>query len=222
MQCVRPASSDKGPISAGGIHCFQLSLKNLSIHINLLYNVSNYWLIHRELLCFHYYCRTCWESRHQNLRSHKPLMRSYYRYQNISSITHIVALTRTQRPQIIWVDSNSWFSRRLNNFAQIHRVLLRFCSDICPDLTRLWNLCEYIENDFHQEHQKWRRPCNQTHSISLSTPQSSSNSKTGITLRGGTIDRCLPKQHNEIDKLINPNIHFWMSKVRHVFHLVTP
>ena len=42
MHCVRLASSDKGPISAGGIHCFQLSLKNLSIHINLLYNVSNY------------------------------------------------------------------------------------------------------------------------------------------------------------------------------------
>ena len=73
--------------------------KNLSIHINLLYNVSNYWLFHRELLCFHYYCRTCWESRHQNLRSHKPLMGLYYRYQNISSITLIVALTRTQRPQ---------------------------------------------------------------------------------------------------------------------------
>ena len=40
--------------------------------------VSICWLIHRELLCFHYYCRTCWELRHQNLRSHKPLMRSYY------------------------------------------------------------------------------------------------------------------------------------------------
>ena len=42
-----------------------------------LITVSNCWLIHRELLCFHYYCRTCWELRHQNLRSHKPLMRSY-------------------------------------------------------------------------------------------------------------------------------------------------
>jgi len=30
----------------------------------------------RELLCFHYYCRGCWESRHQSLRDHKPLMRN--------------------------------------------------------------------------------------------------------------------------------------------------
>ena len=42
MHCVQPASSHKGPISAGVIHCFQLSLKNISIHIDLLYNVSNY------------------------------------------------------------------------------------------------------------------------------------------------------------------------------------
>jgi len=38
MLCVRPASSDKDPISAGAIYCFQLSLKSLSIQINLLYN----------------------------------------------------------------------------------------------------------------------------------------------------------------------------------------
>jgi len=30
----------------------------------------------RELACFHYYCRGCWESRHQSLRSHKLLMRN--------------------------------------------------------------------------------------------------------------------------------------------------
>ena len=38
MLCVRPASSDKDPISAGAIYCFQLSLKNLSMHINLFDN----------------------------------------------------------------------------------------------------------------------------------------------------------------------------------------
>ena len=38
MLCVRPVSSDKDPISAGAIYCFQLSLKSLSIQINLLYN----------------------------------------------------------------------------------------------------------------------------------------------------------------------------------------
>ena len=133
-------------------------------------------------------------------------------------ISYIVALTLTQRPQvahIMWVNSNGWFGRRLKTFAQIYRMLLRFCSDNCPDLTRLWNLCEYIENDPHQEHKKWRRPCNQTHSISLSTPQSSSNSSTGITLSGWTIERRSPKQHNEIDKLINPIFHFWMFKVPH-------
>ena len=142
MHCVRAASSDKGPISAGVIHCFQLSLKNLSIHINLLYNVSNYWLIHRELLCFHYYCRTCWESRHQNLRSHKPLMRSYYRYQNISSITHIVALTRTQRPQATHRLSEL---TQIADLADVWRILPGYigcCSDFAQISALTWHVSE--------------------------------------------------------------------------------
>ena len=29
----------------------------------------------RDLACFLYYCRSCWEERHAALRSHQPLMR---------------------------------------------------------------------------------------------------------------------------------------------------
>ena len=48
---------------------------NLHIFSGFHTTRSVYWC--RELACFHYYCRGCWESRHQSLRSHKPLMRWY-------------------------------------------------------------------------------------------------------------------------------------------------
>ena len=115
------------------------------------------------------------------------------------------------------------------DFADVWRLLLRYIgcySDFAQIYPLTWHVSETFasrlktKNDPHQEHQKWRRPCNQTHSISLSTPQSSSNSSTGIRLRGGTIDRRLPKQHNEINKLINPIFHFWIYKVPHACAIV--
>jgi len=64
---------------------------------------------------------------------------------------------------------------------------------------------------FDEEHQEWRRPCNQTNSIALSTPQSS----TRIKCPGSTVNRLelstTVRQSSKM-KLINWSIVFSNSK----------